>query len=342
MRFAEPHFLWGLLTLPLWAVLLFYAWKIRQVHAHRFVSATMFARLAPPLSPWRSLLKAALLLAIVTLLILALARPQWGRKLELVERKGLDIVLVQDISLSMLATDIQPSRLVRSRHEVSAFLDALQGDRIALVAFSGEARTMVPLTLDYGSLRLYLDELRPGWLMPGTDIGQAMEQGMRVFAGGKGNPEQQVMVLLTDGEEHDPKALNVAKVAAEKGIRIYTIGIGSRSGVPIPLQAPDGTVQYKKDRNGNIVTTRLEEETLQEIAQITGGRYYYAGPGEFQLQKVLTDIATLEKRKLASQNLDLYQERYGLPLGLAMVLLLIESLLSERGMRSRPTIGRFA
>jgi Ca-activated chloride channel homolog len=342
MRFAEPMFLWGLFTLPLWALLLVYAWRRRRKMAERFASAPMLARLAPPMAPWRGWVKGSLLLLALLFLFLALARPQWGRKLEVVERKGLDIVLVQDISLSMLATDIQPSRLVRSRHEMSAFLDALQGDRVALVAFSGEARTLVPLTLDYASLRLFLDELRPGWLMPGTDIGAAMRQAMKVFAGAGGAPEQQVMVLLTDGEEHNAEALQVAQEAADIGIRIYTIGIGSRSGVPIPVPAPDDSMSYKKDKQGNIVTTHLEEETLKSIAANTGGRYYYAGPGEFQLQKVLSDIASLEKKKLASQNMDLYQERYALPLGLALFLLLAESLVSDRGRRAKPTAGRFA
>jgi len=342
MRFAEPMFLWGLFTLPLWALLLFYAWRRRRKLAERFASASMLVRLAPPLAPWRGWLKGGLLIGALFFLCIALARPQWGRKLEVVERKGLDIVLLQDISLSMLATDIQPSRLVRSRHEVSAFLEALQGDRVALVAFSGEARTLVPLTLDNASLRLFLDEMRPGWLAPGTDIGAAMRQGMKVFAGAGGAPEQQVMVLLTDGEEHNAQALQVAREAADAGIRIYTIGIGSRAGVPIPVMGADGSTSYKKDRAGNIVTTRLEESTLKEIASLTGGRYYYAGPGEFQLQKVLADIATLEKKKLASQNMDLYQERYALPLGFALLLLVVESLISDRGRRVRPVAGRFA
>lgn len=342
MRFAEPLYLWGLFTLPLWALLLYYAWNRRKKMAERFVSATMLARLAPPLSTGRGVLKAILILLALLFLFVALARPQWGRKLEVVERKGLDLVLVQDISLSMLATDIQPSRLVRSRHEISAFLEALQGDRMALVAFAGEARTLVPLTLDYGAVRIYLDELEPGWMVPGTDIGQAMQQALKVFAGAGSSAEQQVMILLTDGEEHNPQAIQVAKKAAELGVRIYTIGIGSRVGVPIPMASPDGSVAYKKDISGNVVTTRLEESTLQEIASLTGGQYYYAGPGEFQLQKVLNDIATLEKKKMTSQNVDLYQERYGLPLIVVLVLLLLESLISDRGRRTAPVSGRFA
>ena len=342
MRFAAPLFLWGLFTLPLWGLLLAYAWRRRRRLSERFASAPMLSRLAPPMSPWRGWVKGGLLLLSLACLFLALSRPQWGRKLEVVERKGLDIVLLQDISLSMLATAIQPSRLVRSRHETSAFLDALQGDRVALVAFSGEARTLVPLTLDYASLRLFLDELRPGWLMPGTDIAAALHQGMKVMSGAGGAPEQQVLVLLTDGEEHEPAALDAAREAAKRGIRVYTIGIGSRGGVPIPVPAPDGSVAYKKDASGNIVTTRLEEATLRSMAEITGGRYYYAGPGDFQLQRVLSDIATLEKKKLASQNMDLYQERYALPLGLAFFLLLAGSLVSDRGRRARPTAGRFS
>lgn len=274
MRFAEPSFLWGLFSLPFFALLFYYAYRRRKKLASRFVSLPMLSKLSTSVSPWRRLAKVLILLLAIAFLFVALARPQWGRKMEHIERRGLDLVLLQDISLSMLAEDVKPNRLVRSRHEISSFLEGLSGDRVGLVAFSGEAQVMVPLTLDYGTVQMMLRELNPGWLMPGTNLEQAIRKGMSLFKNSGGAGKYSVMILMSDGEELEDAAVNAAKEAAELGIRIYTIGIGSREGVPIPVKTKNGEVAYKKDMQGNIVTTRLEEGTLQEIASVTGALYF--------------------------------------------------------------------
>lgn len=341
MRFAEPMFLWGLLTLPLFALLFVYAYHRRKKLAARFVSLSMLPKLSTSVSPWRRLAKVTILLFAIAFLFVSLARPQWGRKMEHIERRGLDLVLLQDVSLSMLAEDVKPNRLTRSRHEISAFLESLSGDRVGLVAFSGEAQVMVPLTLDYGTVQMMLKELTPGWLMPGTNLEKAIRKGMDLYRNSGSAGQYSVMILMSDGEELEAAAVNAAKEAAEMGIRIYTIGIGSREGVPIPVPSKNGEVAYKKDMQGNIVTTRLEDGTLQEIASVTGGLYFYASPGEFQLQKVLTEIASLEKKEQASDRMENYQDRYQIFLGLAALLFLIEALVSERGRRRRTQVGRF-
>ena len=341
MRFAEPNFLWGLFTLPLFALLFVYAYHRRKKLAARFVSLPMLSKLSTSVSPWRRLTKVLLLLLAIAFLFVALARPQWGRKMEHVERRGQDLVLLQDISLSMLAEDVKPNRLTRSRHEISAFLESLSGDRVGLVAFSGEAQVMVPLTLDYGTVQMMLRELTPGWLMPGTNLEKAIRKGMDLYKNSGSAGQYSVMILMSDGEELEAAAVNAAKEAAEMGIRIYTIGIGSREGVPIPVPSKNGEVAYKKDMQGNIVTTRLEDGTLQEIANATGGLYFYANPGEFQLQKVLTEIASLEKKEQASDRMENYQDRYQIFLALAALLFLIEALVSERGRKRRVGAGRF-
>ena len=342
MRFAEPMFLWGLLTLPLFALLFAYAYHRRKKLAARFVSLSMLPKLSTSVSPWRRLAKVTLLLFAIAFLLVALARPQWGRKMEHIERRGLDLVLLQDISLSMLAEDVKPNRLTRSRHEISSFLESLSGDRVGLVAFSGEAQVMVPLTLDYGTVQMMLRELTPGWLMPGTNLEKAIRKGMDLYRNSGSAGQYSVMILMSDGEELEAAAVNAAKEAAEMGIRIYTIGIGSREGVPIPVPSKNGEIAYKKDLQGNIVTTRLEDGTLQEIASATGGLYFYASPGEFQLQKVLTEIASLEKKEQASDRMENYQDRYQIFLGLAALLFLIEALVSERGRKRRVGAGRFS
>ena len=254
MRFAEPNFLWCLFTLPLFALLFYYAYRRRKKLAARFVSLPMLSKLSTSVSPWRRLAKVLILLLAIAFLFVALARPQWGRKMEHIERRGLDLVLLQDISLSMLAEDVKPNRLVRSRHEISSFLESLSGDRVGLVAFSGEAQVMVPLTLDYGTVQMMLRELNPGWLMPGTNLENAIRKGMSLFKNSGGAGKYSVMILMSDGEELEAAAVNAAKEAAEMGIKIYTIGIGSREGVPIPVKTKNGDVAYKKDIQGNIVT----------------------------------------------------------------------------------------
>jgi Ca-activated chloride channel family protein len=342
MRFAEPNFLWCLFTLPLFALLFYYAYRRRKKLAARFVSLSMLPKLSTSVSPWRRLVKVFLLLLALAFLFVALARPQWGRKMEHIERRGLDLVLVQDISLSMLAEDVKPNRLVRSRHEISSFLESLSGDRVGLVAFSGEAQVMVPLTLDYGTVQMMLRELNPGWLMPGTNLENAIRKGMSLFRNSGGAGKYSVMILMSDGEELEDAAVNAAKEAAEMGIKIYTIGIGSREGVPIPVKSRNGDVAYKKDVQGNIVTTRLEEGTLQEIASVTGALYFYASPGEFQLQKVLSEIAGMEKKEQASDRMENYQDRYQIFLGLAALLFLIEAVVSERGRHRKQLAGRFS
>lgn len=212
---------------------------------------------------------------------------------------------------------------------------------MGLVAFSGEAQVMVPLTLDYGTVQMMLRELTPGWLMPGTNLENAIRKGMALYQNSGSAGQYSVMILMSDGEELEAAAVNAAKEAAALGIRIYTIGIGSREGVPIPVPSKNGSVAYKKDAQGNIVTTRLEDGTLQEIASVTGGLYFYASPGEFQLQKVLTEIATLEKKEQASDRMENYQDRYQIFLGFAAFLFLLEALISERGRRRKQVAGRF-
>ena len=342
MRFAEPNFLWALFTLPLFLLLFVYAYRRRKKLASKFASISMLPKIATSLSPWRRATKTGLLLLGIAFLIVALARPQWGRQMEHIERKGLDILLLQDVSLSMLAEDVKPNRLVRSRHEISAFLGTLSGDRIGLVAFSGEAQTLVPLTLDYGTVQLILRDLEPGWLLPGTDLAAAIDKGMQMFRRSKVPSKYAVMVLMSDGEEQDAKAVEKAKEAAEAGIRIYTVGIGSKEGVPIPEPTKNGDVSYHKDRFGNIVTTHLEERTLQDVASITGARYFYASPGEFQLQKVLSEIESLEKRDTSSDQMENYQDRYQIFLAMAAILFLVEALLSERGKKRKQLAGRFS
>jgi Ca-activated chloride channel homolog len=340
MRFAEPLFFWGLLILPLLVVLFIVTWRKKQRFMERFASKIMMKQIASPASPGRRMFKLMLSLMVGFFLVLALVRPQWGQKLELVQRKGLDIMLVQDVSLSMLAEDIKPNRLTRAKHEISDFLTRLIGDRVGLVAFAGEAQLLCPLTLDYSTARIFLNELQTDWLMPGTNVADGINTGLQAFARGKSGRQYQVMVLLSDGEEHDDNAIKAAEAAMQAGVTIYTVGIGSKDGVPILLSEQEQQrtgEKYKKDRRGSIVTTRLEESTLQKIAMITGGKYYHAQPGDFELQKILQDITDRERREMEGEHLEQFQERYQIPLLIAMILLMLDTLLADRRIRKVST-----
>jgi Ca-activated chloride channel family protein len=341
MRFGDAAFLWALFAAPLLA--LFFAWSLwrRATMLRRFAEPTMLARLTGGASMLRRLIKMALFTCAVALLVVAIARPQWGSKMEIVQRKGLDIVIAVDVSLSMLAEDIRPNRLARSKQEIQRFVERLEGDRVGLVAFAGDAFLQCPLTSDYGAFRIFLDVLEPGLIdAPGTDLARAMETALKAFPPGEG--KHRVMVLLTDGEDHGKEALKVAEAAAKAGVVIYTVGIGSVTGVPIPVGTGSGNRVYKRDRRGEIVSTRLDPELLATISQVTGGEFYHAQPGRFELQDVLKKINAMEKRTLDSERLSRFEERFQIPLAAALILLVLELLLSDRRRRKGTWSGRFS
>jgi Ca-activated chloride channel homolog len=340
MRFGDATFLWALALVPVLG--LFFAWALwrRATLLRRFAEPAMLARLAGGASIPRRILKMLLATLAVAFLIVAIARPQWGAKMELVQRKGLDIVIAVDVSLSMLAEDIRPNRLARSKQEIQRFVERLEGDRAALVAFAGDAFLQCPLTSDYNAFRIFLDVLEPGLIeSPGTDISRAMETALQAFPPGEG--KHRVMVLLTDGEDHGGRALAIAEEAAKAGVVIYTVGIGSEGGVPIPVRDASGQRTYKRDRDGAVVTTKLDPELLASVARMTGGEFYHAQPGRFELLDVLKKINAMEKRTLDSQQLSRFEERYQLPLAIAFALLVLEMLISDRRRRKGPWSGRF-
>ena len=338
MKIANPEFWWTLLVLPSVLMLYLYGFGRKRALMQKFAQIDMMKKLTSGSSKGLVFLKSFLLMTFLLFLVLALVRPQWGTKSEYVKRKGLDILLLQDISLSMLAEDIKPNRLTRSQHEISDFLSKSIGDRIGLVAFAGEAQLQCPLTLDHSAVRIFLDEMDPGMLMPGTNISEAIRVGMKSFESNQG--QYNVMVLLTDGEEHDQAVMEQVQKAVDQGVTIYTIGIGSTQGVPIPLKKGGGNL-YKKDRRGNIVTTKLEQETLKEIAFKTGGKYYHAGPGDFELAKILAEIEKLEKREIEGEFMEQHVDRYQYPLGIAIVILLLESFISDKRRKKKMWRGRF-
>ncbi len=340
MRFAAPHMFWLMLVLPVLAGFFLYAFRKKGRTLRRFAQVEMLKRMTDGISRGRQVLKACLLLMVAFFAVLALARPQFGTKMELMRRKGLDVVVAVDVSLSMYAEDIKPNRLARSKQEISKFVDRLGGDRVALVAFEGEPFLQCPLTMDYSAFKIFLDVLNPDLIQtPGTDIGAALEASIKAFD--PRDRKYRVVVLLTDGEDHSGGAEKMAEEAARQGVIVYTVGIGLPSGVPIPLKDEQGNVSYKKDSEGNIVTSSLDEVLLQKIALATNGKYYHAEPGRFELDEILKEINKMEKRELESERMSQFEDRFQIPLGIALVLLVAEMLISDRKSRRKEWAGRF-
>jgi Ca-activated chloride channel family protein len=266
-------------------------------------------------------LKYALQLSGIFLLAIAIAGPRWGMKEELVERRGIDIVVALDLSKSMLATDIQPSRIERAKMELSDFVDSRRGDRIGIVAFAGTAIVACPLTIDYGAARNFLRRLEVGMIpSPGTDLAAAIAVSSGLLKGYAGR--EKVVVLLTDGEDTLGDPAKAAGVVAEKGVSLYVLGFGSSKGAPIPIYNKSGKmVNYKKDRSGNIVISRLEGELLAQIAKAGGGASFMGGDAVFKLSE---ELEKKEKSLIASKMFRLMEERFQYPLFLSLLCFLSE------------------
>jgi len=335
IRFANEFALYLLLLIPALIVffVMIFRWKRKAMSL--FGNLLLLEQLTPTYSRKRLVWKIVLALAAILFMILALARPQLGTALEEVKRKGVDVIVAIDVSESMNAQDIAPSRLDKARHEVSTLIDKLEGDRIGLIAFAGEAFLQCPLTLDYGAAKIFLDVLGPSLIpTPGTDVAKAVQLAMKSFESTE--RQHKVLVLITDGEHHGEDVMTVAEEAEREGLVIYTVGIGSAQGVPIPIEQQGGG--FKKSNSGEVVVTKLDELTLEKIALQTGGKYYRASSSEAELDRIYEDVSNMEKKELASLKFSQFEERFQYVLAIAFVLLLIELLLSER--RKVATNGR--
>ena len=339
MRFAAPEYLWWMLALPVLIGMFVLSFRRRRLALEVFGDLRLVRRLSTSASLERRIIKASLVVVAALFLILALARPQWGAKLETMTRRGVDVVVAVDTSLSMLAEDVKPNRMAQARAAVASFLDLLGGDRVGLVAFAGTSYVACPLTLDYTAARMFVDVLDVDLIpVQGTAIADAIQRAIATFR--PGERRYKVLVLITDGEDHEGNVEAAAGAAAAEGITIYTVGVGSPGGEPIPLRNPRGDIiGYKEDREHRKVTSRLGESDLEAVALATGGRYFRSTPEGLELHRVYEEISRMDQRTLSGRTLNAYEERYQLPLGAAIVLMLIEAALGERRRAGRPSIS---
>jgi len=326
MVWQYPWALAALALVPLLAVFLARAARSRRRALGEFIAAALLPAVVPEIDPRRRLIRAGVLLGAVLCLALALAGPKWGFRWQEVRRQGVDLVVAIDTSRSMLATDLKPNRLARAKLAVRDLVARLQGDRVALVAFAGTAFLQCPLTLDYGAFIESLAAVDVG-LIPkgGTALGPALEAAIGAFEGSEG--KHQAIILITDGEDHEGGVEEAAKKASERGIRVFTVGIGTPDGELIPLEAGG----YVKDRSGQVVKSRLGESTLQQIATTTNGVYLATAGGTLDLGALQREhIDALEKRELSTTLERRFENRFQLPLALAILLLAIEPLIGDR------------
>jgi Ca-activated chloride channel family protein len=322
---------------------LFYllAFRAKRRALLKFGSELMMGKLAASASSFRDRLKAILIIAAFACAVFALARPLWGSRMEEVKRKGIDLVIALDVSNSMLAEDIAPNRIDRAKHEISKLIDKLKGDRVGLVAFAGSAFTQCPVTSDYGAVKMYLNVLDPAAIAAqGTAIGGAIRQSRRAFS--TQEAKSKVLILITDGEDNVENPVDEAKKAAEEGIVIFALGIGTPGGVPIPVSRQGTQITYKKDESGNTVLTSINDEILEKITEVASGRYFRSTGRGLELDRIYSEIDKLEKQEMKGRLFSRYHEQYEWPLAMALFLLLLEFMIPARRIKKHEWEGRFA
>lgn len=329
-KFEHTIFFYAFAAIPVMLLLVVWYFVSRRKKLKRIGDASLIKELIPYSSRRKRIIKVVLFLTAFSSLILALCNLQTGSKLKEVKREGADIIVCLDVSNSMLAQDLSPNRLTRAKYALEKMIDMLEGDRLGLVIFAGEAYVQLPITTDYSAAKMFMSSIGPGMVpVQGTNLSDAIKKASESFSNDEG--KNRAIILITDGENHEPEAVEAAEEASKKGIMINTIGIGSEKGVPIPLLDNNGAIKgYRKDKEGQTVVTRLNAEILKTIAGKANGVYVQASQADLGLSAVLDKIGELDKAQLESKMYTDYEDQFQWFLGLALILFLIEFLISER------------
>ena len=329
-RFLHPEYLYGLYAVPLLAALFWYLIIRQNKLLGNFAAKKLHAILVPLYSRPKLIFKYAILLTAIALLITAAADPQIGTGTEEVKQTGIDVFICLDVSLSMKANDIKPSRLDKAKQQISNLINKLRGDRIGLVVFAGEAYIQFPMTTDYSAASLFLNAVDENSVpQPGTAIASAVNLAVQSFD--YRTPTQKVIVVITDGEDHEGDIDKSVSEAVSKNIKVYTIGLGTLEGSPIPIYNSQGQqVDFKKDGAGNTVITKLDEGILKQISSQGNGKYFRGNNYEDYLDKIYGDLSALEKTEFGVKKITSYEDRFYYLLAPAIILLLIEFFTSER------------
>lgn len=327
-RIANPEFIYALLLIPALIVFFWYSRIKRKKALAQFGQKEILSVLMPNVSASRPVVKFIILMVALGSIILGLSRPQFGSKLKTEKRKGIELIIALDVSNSMMAEDIQPNRLERAKRAISQLVDKLSNDKIGLIVFAGDAYTQLPITADYVSAKLFLNSISPEMVpTQGTAIGAAINLGVKSF-----NPQfpgSKAMIIITDGENHEDDAIGAATEAAKQGVVIYTLGMGLPQGGPIPENV-NGQKSYRKDKQGNTIVTKLDEQMLQKIAEAGNGAYIRANNAQVGLNNLFSEVNKMEKSELETQIYADYDDKFQYFIGFGIFLILIEFMILER------------
>ena len=330
LRYDNIEYLYLLLLIPIiiLAIVIYSRWQKRSIK--KFGDSQLIEQLMQSHSNIRKKTKHILFILSITLLIIGLSNPQIGTKMEEVKREGVDLMIAIDLSYSMMAQDIKPNRLERAKQAISRLIDKLEGDRIGLVVFAGEAYVQLPITTDYSAAKLFLSTVNTS-IVPtqGTKIGNAIDLCVKSFD--NENTQSKAIIIITDGETHDEEAISSAKLAQENGIYIHTLGMGLTKGGPIPIYNKYGsTSEFRKDREGNTIITKLNEPMLQEIAQVGMGTYVRANNSKSGLSILFDEINKMEKKEIGTMIFTDYKDRFQIFIGMSLFLLILNIFLLQR------------
>ena len=332
-RFENPIYLWLLLIIPILIILKIMMWYVQRKKLSRIGNPTLLKEIMPDVSRFRPWVQFLLLITALSSLILALARPQFGSKISHEKRNGIEAIIALDISNSMLAQDVQPSRLDKSKLMIENLINSFINDKIGLVVFAGEAYVQLPITSDYVSAKMFLSDITPSLISAqGTDIARAIRVSLSSFTQQKGVGK--AIILITDGEDNEGGALEAVKEAKEKGVNVFILGVGDSKGAPIPL----GNGEYLKDNHGQTVMTALNEKMCKEIAQAGSGTYIHIDNTSLAQEQLNNELSKLQKGDSDAVVYSEYNEQFQIVALLSFILLLIEVCLLER---KNPLFKRF-
>jgi len=328
-RFSNTEYLYLLFLIPIIIGLYWFVTKLQKKAINRFGNFETLMQLMPGFSFKRGWLKIIIFTTALLFVVLGLAGPQFGSKLTEVKRKGIELIILLDVSNSMMAEDIQPNRLERAKQAISRLVDKLIDDRLGLIVFAGDAYVQLPITNDYISAKMFLSTINPG-IVPkqGTAIGTAINLATNSFS--PQSETSKVIVVLSDGENHEDDPVEAAKKAAEQGIYVYAIGIGSPQGAPIPASSNETQPSFWKDKDGNVVDTKLDEETLSKMAVAGNGKYIRATNMQLGLIPLFDEINKMQKTEIKDKIYSEYDDQFQYLFGVALFLLLLEFIILER------------
>ena len=330
LRYDNIDFLYFLALIPLIAIGLYFYNRWQKKSIEKFGDENLVIELMQNHSKARKNIKNTLFIFSIAFLIIGISNPQIGTKMEEVKREGVDLMIAIDLSHSMMAQDIKPNRLERAKQAISRLIDKLEGDRIGLVVFAGEAYVQLPITTDYSAAKLFLSTVNTS-IIPtqGTKIGNAIDLCVKSFD--QENNQNKAIIIITDGENHDDEAISSAKIAQEQNIYIHTLGMGLTKGGPIPFYNKYGsTSEFRKDREGNIIITKLNETILKEIAQVGMGTYIRANNSKSGLSVLFDEINKMEKKEIGTMIFTNYKDRFQIFISISLVLLILNLIILQR------------